>query len=130
MLVEWLRMQGIASLLAFFDNRYTITLDDVDSAYQLVEYSMNERLRYLDINNGEKSDSQKLSEWLVNYCKKKNCNKLAYATAQSRVSPKYLRKKQNFELIAEELEAKKHIKISYTNNVRYININPQLLTGK
>ena len=118
----------IASLIAFFDGRTTITIDDVTRAYLLVEYSTAERLRYLDATpQGEQNDSEKLIGWLVKYCNRQSVNQLAYSTAQSKVSPKHLRKKHNFELIAEVLESEGYIKIITNGRARTIQVRPELL---
>lgn len=118
----------VASLMAFFEGRYTITTDDINRAFMLVEYSTSERLRYLDATpSGEQNDSEKLSSWLVTYCKKNQCKQLPYAEAQSKVSTRALRKKANFELAIEHLIARHHIKVDSVENYRSIVINPTLL---
>lgn len=118
----------IASLMAFFEGRYTITTDDINRAFMLVEYSTSERLRYLDATpSGEQNDSEKLSSWLVAYCEKNQCKRLPYAEAQSKVSTRALRKKANFELAIEHLIARHHIKIENMDSYRFIVINPTLL---
>ncbi|MGM9182366.1 DUF3987 domain-containing protein, partial [Campylobacter jejuni] len=67
----------IASLMAFFEGRYTITTDDINRAFKLVEYSTSERLRYLDATPSDKeSDTEKLSKWLISKAKNRKPHKL------------------------------------------------------
>lgn len=119
----------IAALMAFFDGRMTITIDDITRAFMLVEYSTAERLRYIDATpTGEENDSEKLSRWLVAHCQAQAVGKVAYATVQSRVNPKRLRKKIVLEVVIEELIAKKYIRVVSNDGIRFIHINPTLLT--
>lgn len=119
----------IAALMAFFDGRMTITTDDITRAFMLVEYSTAERLRYIDATpTGEENDSEKLSRWLVAHCQAQGVQKVAYATVQSRVNPKRLRKKIVLEVVIEELIAKNYIRVITNDDVRFVHINPALLT--
>lgn len=118
----------IAALMAFFDNRQAVEIDDLHRAFMLVEYSTAERLRYLDIKTNEKTDSQKLIDWIVKQCKAKGVNRLSYADAQSKVNPKHLRAKANFELCVNVLSDKKYIQVITQDNTRYIEVNPSLLS--
>ncbi|MBW4009136.1 DUF3987 domain-containing protein [Moraxella osloensis] len=117
----------IASLMAFFDNRQAVEVNDLQRAFKLVEYSTAERLRYLDIKAHEKSDSQKLIDWLVKQCKTKGVKRLSYAEAQSKVSVRALRRKAEFELAISLLTDKGYIQVTTQDNSRFIEINPQAL---
>ena len=94
----------------------------------LVEYSIAERLRYLDAKPTEKTDSQKLIDWIVKQCKVKGVTQLSYADTQSKVNPKHLRAKANFELCINVLSDKKYIQVITLDNTRYIEVNPSLLS--
>ena len=118
----------IASLMAFFDCQKSVSVDYLERAFMLVEYSIAERLRYLDAKPIEKTDSQKLIDWIVKQCKAKGVNRLSYADAQSKVNPKHLRAKANFELCINVLSDKKYIQVITLDNTRYIEVNPSLLS--
>lgn len=119
----------IASLIAFFDERTTITVDDVKRAYLLVEYSTAERLRYLDATpQGEQNDSEKLSSWLVDKAKGKN-PLILNRTYIYNGAPKPMRK--NNKILQNELdnlESMRHIKQADEGKRRVIYINPKLIT--
>ena len=118
----------IASLMAFFDCQKSVSVDYLERAFMLVEYSTAERLRYLDIKTNEKSDTQKLIDWIVKQCKVKGVTQLSYADTQSKVNPKHLRAKANFELCINVLSDKKYIQVITLDNTRYIEVNPSLLS--
>ncbi|MGP5272495.1 DUF3987 domain-containing protein [Psychrobacter faecalis] len=117
----------IATLIAFFDKRKTITTDDIKRAFMLVSYSTAERLRYQDATpTGEQSDLEKLSIWLIDKAKGKNpavLNK-SYVTQHA---PNALRgKKLNFLL--DDLESMGHIRLESEGRRRLVYVNPKLIT--
>ena len=120
----------IASILAYFNGQRFISADDIHRATLLTDYSMSERMRYTDKPQAGDNDAQKLISWLVNYCNRQSVKQLAYSTAQSKVSPKHLRKKHNFELIAEVLESEGYIKIITNGRARTIQVRPELLEAR
>ena len=117
----------IASLMAFFDGRKVITIDDITRAFMLVEYSTAERLRYLDATpTGEQNDSEKLSSWLVDKARGKNPHKLS-RTYIANNAPNPMRK--NTKLLQSELdklESAKHIRQEIEGRSKVILINPKL----
>ena len=117
----------IASILAYFDGRRVISADDIHRASKLTDYSISERMRYTDKPQAGDNDTQKLISWLVKYCNRQSVKELSYSTTQSKVTPKHLRKKQNFELLAEVLESEGYIKIITNGRARTIQVRPELL---
>lgn len=117
----------IASLMAFFDGRKTVTTDDITRAFMLVEYSTAERLRYLDATpTGEQNDSEKLSSWLVDQARGKNPPMLNRAAAYNG-APKPMRK--NNKVLQNELdnlESMGHIRQTKNGEKHIIEINPKL----
>ena len=117
----------IAALMAFFEERKTITIDDITRAFMLVEYSTAERLRYLDATStGEQNDSEKLSSWLVDKARGKNPYKLS-RTYIANNAPNPMRK--NTKLLQSELdklETAKHIRQEVEGRSKVILINPKL----
>ena len=117
----------IASLMAFFDGRKIITIDDITRAFMLVEYSTAERLRYLDATpTGEQNDSEKLSSWLVDKARGKKPYKLS-RTYIANNAPNPMRK--NTKLLQSELdklESAKHIRQEIEGRSKVILINPKL----
>lgn len=117
----------IASILAYFNGKRFISADDIHRATLLTDYSMSERIRYIDKPQAGDNDAQKLIGWLVKYCNRQSVKQLAYSTAQSKVTPKHLRQKHSFELIAEVLESEGYIKIITNGRARTIQVRPELL---
>ena len=117
----------IASLMAFFDGRKIITIDDITRAFMLVEYSTAERLRYLDATpTGEQNDSEKLSSWLVDKVRGKNPPMLNRTDAYNG-APKPMRK--NNKVLQNELdnlESMGHIRQMEDGKKKVIYINPKL----
>lgn len=117
----------IASLMAFFDGRKTVTTDDITRAFMLVEYSTAERLRYLDATpTGEQNDSEKLSSWLVDQARGKNPPMLNRADAYNG-APKPMRK--NNKVLQNELdnlESMRHIRQIKEGQRKIIEVNPKL----
>ena len=118
----------IAALMAFFDGRKIITIDDITRAFMLVEYSTAERLRYLDATpTGEQNDSEKLSSWLVDKVRGKNPPMLNRTDAYNG-APKPMRK--NNKVLQNELdnlESMGHIRQMEDGKKKVIYINPKLL---
>jgi len=116
----------IASLMAFFDERKVVTIDDITRAFMLVEYSTAERLRYLDATPaGEQNDSEKLSSWLVDKVRGKNppiLNK-SFVTQNA---PNALRGKKLNGLL-EDLQSVGHIRLESDGRRRLVCINPKLI---
>lgn len=117
----------IASLMAFFEGRYTITTDDINRAFKLVEYSTSERLRYLDATPSDKeSDTEKLSKWLVSKAKDKKPHKLN-RTYVSNYAPSPMRKSSKLlQIELDKLESAGHIRQEKEGLKRVILINPVL----
>ncbi len=117
----------IASLMAFFEGRKVVTIDDITRAFMLVEYSTAERLRYLDATpTGEQNDSEKLSSWLVDKARGKKPYKLS-RTYIANNAPNPMRK--NTKLLQSELdklESAKHIRQEIEGRSKVILINPKL----
>lgn len=116
----------IATLIAFFGKRKTITTDDIKRAFMLVSYSTAERLRYQDATpTGEQTDIEKLSNWLIDKAKDKNpavLNK-SYVTQHA---PNALRgKKLNF--LFDDLESMGHIRLESEGRRRLVCVNPKLI---
>lgn len=117
----------IASLMAFFEGRKVVTIDDITRAFMLVEYSTAERLRYLDATpTGEQNDSEKLSSWLVDKARGKNPPMLNRTDAYNG-APKPMRK--NNKVLQNELdnlESMGHIRQMEDGKKKVIYINPKL----
>lgn len=117
----------IASLMAFFEGRTALTVNDIERASLLTEYSIKERMRYDTTPQAGKNDRQKMMDWLLKQCKSMGENKILYSDTQSRINPKHLRKKADFELLVTVLTDKHYLRVFYEENTRYIELNPVLL---
>lgn len=116
----------IASLIAFFDKRKTITTEDIKRAFMLVEYSTAERLRYADATpTGEQSDIEKLSIWLAGKAK----GKITHVLNKSFVTqnaPNALRGKKLNGLL-DDLESLGYIRLESEGRKRLIYVSPHLI---
>ena len=117
----------IAAILAYFNNKHFISVDDIQRATKLTDFSMSERIRYTDKPQAGDNDTQKLLNWLIRYCQKEGVKKLAYSTAQSKVTPKTLRFKPTFDLLIDVLESENYIKVIVNGRARTIQLRPELL---
>jgi histone H3/H4 len=116
----------IAALMAFFDERKTITTDDITRAFMLVEYSTAERLRYLDATpTGEQNDSEKLSGWLVDKARGKK-PPILNKSFVSQNAPNALRGKKLNSLL-DDLESMRHVRLESEGRRRLVCINPKLI---
>ncbi len=113
----------IATLFAFFDCQKAVNVEYLQRAFLLVEYSINERLRYLDIPNG-KNECEELIEWIINKAKAKNTNVLdkPYITQNA---PNRLRGKK-IHFLLDDLESMGYIKQEKDGRKKLVKINPCL----
>lgn len=119
----------IAAIMAYFDGRTSISADDIHRATTLTDYSMTERIRYTDKPQSGDNNTQKLLNWLIKHCRKESVTHIAYATAQSKATPKTLRAKHTFDLLIEVLENEHYIKVIQDGRARHIELRPELLGG-
>lgn len=117
----------IATLQAFYDGKIELEIEYLERAFKLVEYSVKEFINYHETNHEELNDAEKLIVWLVNKRKTQKTGELPYSICQSQVSPKHLRKKNDFETLTNALIETNHIKIQSEDDKRFIIINPKLL---
>ena len=118
----------IATLFAYFDGETSVSIERIEKAILLVEYSMNELLRYNQQSQASvKNNSQKLADYIVRQCKDKGVTRLIYSEVQSKVNVKALRQKSELETHIEVLTAKNYLKVVTVDNVRYIEINPKAI---
>ena len=118
----------IATLFAYYEGCSIVVKSHLDRAILLVEYSINELMRYnAQMQATQKSNSEKLLEWIIEKCQKSKKDFISYAETQSGVSVKNLRLKETFQPAIQVLVDKNYIKISYDKNKRFIKVNPQLL---
>lgn len=116
----------IASLMAFFEGRKTVTTDDIARAFMLVEYSTSERLRYLDATpTGEQNDSEKLSGWLVDKARGKK-PPILNKSFISQNAPNAIRGKKLNGLL-DDLESMGHVRLESEGRRRLVCINPKLI---
>lgn len=116
----------IATLMAYFENRTSITTDDIKRAFMLVEYSTAERLRYLDAGTSEQTDSEKLSEWLVKKTKCKTPPIINRTNVYNGCPKPMLKNNKLLQKELDNLESMGHIKQVIDGKTKLIYINPKL----
>lgn len=117
----------IATLMAFFDCQKSVSVDYLERAFMLVEYSTAERLRYIDIGTGEQSNAQKLIDWIIKKAKAKKTDRLNWSFIYNN-APYGLQK--NTKLLKEvlgSLESSHHIQEHKNGKATIYEINPKLL---
>lgn len=118
----------IASLMAYFEGRTALTVDDIKRASLLTEYSISERLRYDGESMGGDSagnDSQKLVNWLIAKAKAKDTNVLNKSYV-SQNAPTSLRGKK-LEYLLSGLESLGYVRLEQVERKKLVYINPYLL---
>lgn len=117
----------IAALMAFFDERQTISTADIKRAFMFADYSMAERMRYADATpTGTQNDSERLSNWLVSKAQGKNPAVLNRSLVYNG-APMPMRK--NNRLLQSELdnlESMGHVRQEVEGRKKVIYINPKL----
>ena len=116
----------IASLMAFFDCQKSVSVDYLERAFMLVEYSTAERLRYLDIKTNEKSDTQKLIDWLVDRASKERLFKLNRTYVANSCPMPMQRSNKLLQQELDKLEQAGYIRQEQEGKKRVILINPCL----
>lgn len=116
----------IASLMAFFDCQKSVSVHYLERAFMLVEYSTAERLRYLDIKTNEKSDTQKLIDWLVDRASKDRLFKLNRTYVANSCPMPMQRSNKLLQQELDKLEQAGYIRQEQEGKKRVILINPCL----
>ncbi|MFC0821139.1 DUF3987 domain-containing protein [Moraxella marmotae] len=118
----------IASLLAFFHDEKAVSKQHIINASQIVNHSINERLRYNHIAHSGQSNAQILIDWLIVRAKRNQAAIFGYSEIRSS-SPKAVRQTADFELALDFLIEKQQVRILYQDDSKFIEINPYLLTA-
>lgn len=118
----------IATLMAFFDDQKELSIEYLQRAFLLVEYSTNERLRYLDIKPNEKSDIEKLLDWLVKKCKAKQVDRLNWTFIYHNAPCGLQKKSKLLKEYLEVLESGNHIQSEKNGKATLFILNNKLLS--
>ena len=114
----------IATLFAYFDNQKALNVEYLERAFLLVEYSINERLRYAEIQTQDKNDTEKLIEWIISKATGKNPPMLNKSFI-SQNAPTALRGKKLDGLLCD-LESMGYLRIEQQERKKLVFINPIL----
>ena len=115
----------LATIFAFFDNRLTTTIADYERAIAIVDYCMNERMRYFkEIQTTAKTEPELMIEWFTKRCKDNNINQMGKREFMQKVTPKTLRNKEVFWDNIDFLVEQNYIKFIKDKTIE---INPILL---
>lgn len=115
----------LATIFAFFDNRLTTTIPDYERATAIVDYCMNERMRYFkEIQTTAKTEPELMIEWFTKRCKDNNINQMGKREFMQKVTPKTLRNKEVFWDNIDFLVEQNYIKFIKDKTIE---INPILL---
>jgi hypothetical protein len=114
----------IATLFAYFDNQKALNVEYLERAFLLVEYSINERLRYAEIQTQDKNDTEKLIEWIISKATGKNPPMLNKSFI-SQNAPTALRGKK-LDGLLWDLESMGYLRIEQQERKKLVFINPIL----
>lgn len=114
----------IATLFAYFDNQKALNVEYLERAFLLVEYSINERLRYAEIQTQDKNDTEKLIEWIISKATGKNPPMLNKSFI-SQNAPTALRGKK-LDVLLCDLESMGYLRIEQQERKKLVFINPIL----
>ncbi len=117
----------VATVFAFFDCLTEIDAATMQNACDVVQYSLDEWVRYSEVKTKAKTDAEVLLEWLVSYCQTDNTDRILRTSIQQKCRPAWIRKKQILDPIIEYLVDTNHIQAVVIANKNYVILNSILL---
>ncbi|MCE1270927.1 MAG: DUF3987 domain-containing protein [Acinetobacter sp.] len=112
----------LATVFAFFQNEREISAQTMQGACDIIRHSLNEWLRYADIESKKENDAELIFRWLM----KQEDTKILKTSISSNVTPKHLRNANVRDVALEHLSNCGYIKIEKILNKDYIVLNPHL----
>ena len=116
----------LATVFTYFQGEAFINKQILLAACDVIRFSLNEWLRYTEIELDKESDAEKLIKNLIRKCKQKNTN-LILKNLALKGAPSHLRKIKDFDVCLNELIELKYIRLKIINNTTYLELNPALL---
>lgn len=117
----------VATVFAFFDCLTEIDAVTMQNACDVVQYSLDEWVRYSEVKTKAKTDAEVLLEWLVSYCQTDQTDRILRTSIQQKCRPAWIRKKQILDPIIEYLVDTNHIQAVVIANKNYVVLNSILL---
>lgn len=112
----------LATVFAFFQGEQEISLQTMQGACDIIRHSLNEWLRYTDIEPKQENDAELLLRWL----KKQKSTKILKTSISANVTPKHLRNANIRDVALEHLSNCGYIKIEKIGAKDYVTLNPYL----
>lgn len=117
----------LATVFAFFEGKTEIDAEVLLGACTIIRHSLNEWLRYIDIESADESNAERLIKWLIAQCYKEGSERLEYSDVQTSC-PRPMQKDGGlFKIALQQLEDTNHIQIEMVKRKRYVVLNPLLL---
>ncbi len=116
----------LATVLTYFEGKAFISKEILSVACEVIRFSLNEWLRYTEVEVDKESDAEKLIKNLTAKCNKQNTNRIL-KTLALKGAPSHLRKVKYFDEILMELIQSNHLRLETINKSVYIELNPLLL---
>ena len=117
----------LATVFAFFEGKTEIDEEVLLGACTIIRHSLNEWLRYIDIESADESNAERLIKWLIAQCYKEGSERLEYSDVQTSC-PRPMQKDGGlFKIALQQLEDTNHIQIEMVKRKRYVVLNPLLL---
>lgn len=112
----------LATVFAFFQDEREISAQTMQGACDIIRHSLNEWLRYADIEPKQENDAELLLRWL----KKQKSTKILKTSISANVTPKHLRNANIRDVALEHLSNCGYIKIEKIGAKDYVTLNPYL----
>lgn len=117
----------LATVFAFFEGKTEIDAEVLLGACTIIRHSLNEWLRYIDIESADESNAERLIKWLIAQCYKEGGDRLEYSDVQTSC-PRPMQKDGGLlKIVLQQLEDTNHIQIKMVKRKRYVVLNPFLL---
>ena len=124
----------MAALFEYFEHGCSteISLEHFEGASRIAAWHLSEALRLyggLPVTD-DQVNVERLDDWLLDYCWKKNTGILSPRDVQQNITPIRLRKKAVLDGALKKLEERNRVRMVHNGNRKEIHINPDLLKRK
>ncbi|EMD9792027.1 DUF3987 domain-containing protein [Acinetobacter baumannii] len=116
----------LATVFAFFEGKNVIDGEILTGATEIIRHSLNEWVRYTEIETVKERNAEKLIKNIIDKCMKAKTNRIL-KTLALKGAPSNLRKVKEFDYYMNELIELNYIRLVKINKSSYIELNPSLL---
>lgn len=117
----------LATVFAYFEGSQIINGQLLRGAYEIINHSLNEWLKYADVEANVENEAERLIKWMLDKCKKYNEKCLQYSYIQTSCPRPMQKNSKLLSMIMQQLEDSNYLKIEMLNKKRIVILNPKLL---